>query len=360
MITRTLTPDPPGAALTKCLICLAQARGDVGGALALADQHCRPQPTVAATLKAWDTRHKSGVGAGTIAGALAAVDPYGVGRDFWLLLQSASILGRLAPQFRRIPFRTRVSREFGAGAAGVWTGEGLPRLVRQTTFDLISQEVYSADVTLVVTRELFRFGNVAEATLRAALVAGLARFLDGQLLDPAVSATAARPASVTNGAAAVTSSGSTAAAICTDLDALLAAIDTPGDGLTWVMRRTTFARLAAKLASVGLMVAPGTLCGLPVVAGSGSPQQIALIDTASIAYASDEIIGIDLSTETSVEMVDASSQDATTGTGAQLVNMLQTGSVALRASLPVAWQGGVVAAGSPSRPAGVAYMTVEY
>jgi hypothetical protein len=226
--------------------------------------------------------------------------------------------------------------------------------------DTLTMDYFEAVCDIVMTKEAARLGAIAEATVRDIVIDGSAKFVDGQLLDPSVSGSTARPASLLNGAPTVTSTGSTAAQIIADLSSLLALITTPGDGLRWVMKSTTYYAIAAKLAGAGMPLTPGYLLTIPVVMGSTSPQQIALIDCDAIAYASDDAIGLDVATHASIEMSDSPSQDGAAGTGAALVNLFQVGAIAIRARLGVNWTATHYEPGSPAQPSGVAYMTVTY
>jgi hypothetical protein len=80
----------------------------------------------------------------------------------------------------------------------------------------------------VLTQELLKLGDpVSERTTRETVIAGVAAFLDGQFLSPTVTEIAAvRPPSITNGAIAIASTGSTRAQMNADQAALLAAVTT--------------------------------------------------------------------------------------------------------------------------------------
>ena len=274
MIVRTIEKLPLGSAFSKFLVVCATSERQRNRET-LAEKMCRDVPNVGATVAALmhAPEQRGAIGAGTTGSGGGPLAQFGIGAEAFALLQSASILGRLAPFFRRVPFRTKSPRELGSGAGAAWRGEALPRPVTKTSFDNLEQDYFTADALVVLTKELFRFGATSEAALRAVVIAAVARFVDEQLLDPGVSATATHPASLTSGASSITSSGSSAANIVADLDSMLATIQTPGDGLRWVMKPVTFFRIAAKLAGVGLNVTPDSLLGIPCVLGSTSPQR---------------------------------------------------------------------------------------
>lgn len=365
MSTVKLNPLGPGVAFVRSLISYVASGGDLARAAEHADIHFRSTPHVKAFFERggfyrqaeqWSSRHKSAVGGYSIDD----LSPLGFSSDAFALLQSVSIFGRLAPACNRVPFRTLTPREYGAGAGGAWRGEGLPRPVALTAVDQLQQLVYEATVCIVVSKEWMRPNAIYERALLRMIGNALAKYVDGQLLDPAVSASTEHPASITNGATVVSSTGSSAAQIAADLASLIAAIESPADGLRWIMRSKTYAYINAKLASAGLPPTPGFLLGIPVITGSTSPSQVALVDAASIAVSYDEAIVTDISTVTSLEMDTSPTQDGLAGGGAQLVSLMQAGLVAMQQSMNVAWQPSAVMPSSPAQPAGVAYMTVTY
>ena len=158
----------------------------------------------------------------------------------------------------------------------------------------------------------------------------------------------------------IASSGTTGANVLTDLSALLSAITSPGDGLVFVMKPTTYANVCAKLAGVGYPVERGYLLGVPVITGSTSPRQLGLIDCANVAYSSDDTVALDVTTQATVEMSSTPGQSGSTGQGAQMVSLYQSGMVGIRAELPVAWQPIHFNPGSPTVPAGAAVVAVSY
>jgi HK97 family phage major capsid protein len=196
---------------------------------------------------------------------------------------------------RRVPFRTKVPRETGSGTSGAWIGQGLNTPIAAAAYDTLSQEAYKAGKIVVLSKELLKMADPdAERTVRETVIAGVAAYLDGQFLTNTVTLSAdLRPASICNGATAVTSTGSTAAQIQADLNSLIAAITTTGGSLVWIGRPLSFARIAATL-GIAVTGLPSNLFGIPVIASANSPAQITLVDAANILYS--DTGGFDVST----------------------------------------------------------------
>ncbi len=166
-------------------------------------------PQVKACLE--DELHtKAAVAPGTTSDSTfaAPLAQHGIEQEALELVRGMSILGALENKFRRVPFRTNVARETGTGTGGAWVGEALSIPAASTAYDTLSQECYKAQVITVLSAELLRFSRSAERALRETVANGLAAYLDGQLLNPTVTLSAAvRPASITNGATAVVTYG---------------------------------------------------------------------------------------------------------------------------------------------------------
>ena len=237
----------------------------------------------------------------TWAGPLSV---YGIAGEALALLRGASIIGALESRMRRVPFRTKVARETGSGTGGAWIGEGLATPVAATAYDTLSQEAYKAGKIVVLSDELLRLGDPdAERTVRETVIAGVAAYLDSQFLTNTVTLSAnLRPAAITNGATAVTSTGTTAAQINADLAGLLAAITTDGGGLVWIMKPMTAYRIAATIGGTAAVDLPRTLFGIPLVLSINSPAQITLVDAAHILYSDTGGFDVDISTQAAIQM----------------------------------------------------------
>jgi hypothetical protein len=299
--TRVVSNLPDGTALSRYLI----AKGLGGLGQIAADAHAwRQTPQVLECLHEEFLFTKAAVPPGTTSDATnaAPLAAFGIAKEALTLLRGLSIIGALEPRMRRIPFRTKVPRETGSGTGGAWVGENLATPIAATSFDEVTQEVYKAGKIVALSKELLKVGNPeAERTVRETVMAGVAAFLDAQFLTNTVTAVARlRPAAITAGAVAVTSTGATAAAISSDLAALVAAISTNGSGLTWIMRKRTMATIAGALgAASGL---PQTLWGLPVIVSDNSPAQVTLVDAAQILYSDDGTIELDTSEQAVLQM----------------------------------------------------------
>jgi hypothetical protein len=202
----------------------------------------------------------------------------------------------------------------------------------------------------VLTRELLQISNrSAERTLRETVAAGLAAYLDEQLLDPAVTLIAnVRPASITNAAAAVVSTGSGASAINTDLAAMLAAITTNRASLEWVMRPATADKIAETIGGTAAADVR-TLFGIPLVLSANSPQQVTLSDASHVLYSDDGAIELDTTDEATIQMNDAR-DPAVAATVFQ--SLWDSNLFAVRATRWVAWL--------RAQTGSVAYMVTAY
>ena len=94
----------------------------------------------------------------------------------------------------------------------------------------------------------------------------------------------------------------------------------------------------------------GTVYGMPVIASDYVPSAIvALINTSDIFLGDEGDVAVDTSQDASLEMSDAPAHDSSTPTGASLVSMFQTNSVAVRAERIINWM--------RARSQSVAYLT---
>lgn len=354
-VSRSVNLLPRGTALSRFIMGLGVA--DTVQAIEIAEANWASTPQVAAMLK-------TAIDPGTLTGWGQPLALYGIAAEVLELLRPATIVDRLAPLMRKIPFRMKVAREVSV-AASAWVGENAPIPSRAPAFDTVQQEAYKTATIVVISRELLRFSNPnAEAELRQQLIKAIAQFLDTQFLDPTVTTTAVNPGSITSGAEAVTSTGSTAAQILADLLSMLGKLttnNTPFTSPVWILRPGTAITLAGKYTTAGTVAFPdirangGTLLGINVMTSNSSPAQITLLDASQILLSDDGNVNIESSGQASLQMSDAPSAGATT-----MVSLYANNLFALRAGREIAWQPVHADYGSPNVTRGVTYMSVSY
>jgi hypothetical protein len=141
-----------------------------------------------------------------------------------------------------------------------WVGEGAAVHVSDASLASATLEPCVLSTIIVITRELAkRSSPAAESAVRKILLDSVAFNLDRVFLDPNYTAVAnTRPASITNGSATQSSTGSTAAQISSDLAALASQLGTWKD-VCWLTRPRTFAFLAATVPGTADLRWPATL-----------------------------------------------------------------------------------------------------
>lgn len=349
LVTRPVSLVPPGTAVARFLGALTESNGFVSHAQAIAEGRYRSTPQVAAALE-YLTKAVSAPGMTADAAWAGPLVVSGLAADALAVMRGVSIVGTLEPKLRKVPFNMKVPRDSNSTALGSWAVEGQPIQAVNLTFDSVGPlPPTKVGVLVALTKELLLLGtSTAEATVTRAVLGGLAKQIDTSFLDPASTAVTGRPASITNGATAITSTGATAAAIATDLGAMLAAITTAGSGLTWIMRPTTMAHVAAALGAASDL--PRSLYGLPAILSSNSPAQITLVDTSAILLADDGAFDVSLSKSATVEMNNAPTGPPVAAT--VMTSFFQNNLVGIRALRWISWL--------RAADVSVSYMVVAY
>lgn len=308
--------------------------------------------------------NKAAVSAHDTTGGLVG-DETSAFADFIEYLRPMTILGKFGtngvPSLRRVPFRVPLVGQT-SGGDGYWVGEGKAKPLTNFEFSRTVLEPLKVANIAVATEETLRDSSPsAEAILRDQLAAALAARLDTDFIDPTkVAVAGVSPASITNGVTFEISSGTTADDVRTDVKALfntfIAANNAPTSGV-WIMPSTTALSLSMMLNPLGqsefagINMNGGTFMGLPVIvseyvptsydpdgAGTATAGAVVVLANANDIYLGDEGgIAVDMSREASLEMNDAPTHDSTTPTGASLVSMFQTNSVAFRAERTINW-----------------------
>lgn len=278
--------------------------------------------------------------------------------EFYGLLYPMTIIGRI-PGLRRIPFNVRIGGT-SSGSSSAWVGENNPIPASALAFTSVNLGHAKAASLVVFTRELAVMSNPqAEMVVRDDMLSAMTKFADEQFINPAVSASAnVSPASITNGAVSIASTGSTVAAIYADVSAikkLFTAANLDMNDLVWVMRPDVALDLSMKRTSQDLPIFPditmdgGRWFGLPVVTSNSVPTSVSggsiipLVKASEVYFADDGGIMLDYTQEASVQML------TNPATGAQsLVSLFQNDLVGLRAIREMNW--------ARRRSTGVAYL----
>lgn len=347
---------PAGIRFTRFALAMAHAKGNVMLAHEIAKERYKDTPEVGNILKAaismGGTRDLAMVNraAVTAVGSTdAAVTQYtDLENEFVELLRPKLIMGRMT-SLTRIPFMSRQGRQL-TGVSGSFVGEGAPKPVQKQTFDNVTLGYSKVAVIVVLTDEAVRFSTIkAEMRARDDMVKGIATYIDKRFMDPSYSGVAnVSPASITNGAVRIQSTGKTLAAIDTDVRTamgMFATSDVDPSTAVWVMPAAVALRLSMKRTTQDEKAFPeltmlgGTWYGIPVIVSnsmvtSGSPAelQIALVTQEEVLMADDGGVSIDMSMEASVQMNDAPSAGAQS-----LVSLWQNNLVGVRAEQYINW-----------------------
>jgi HK97 family phage major capsid protein len=351
---------PPGLRFTRFALAMAHAKGNVMLAHEIAKTRYSDTPDVVNCLKAavsmGGTRdlalvNKTAVTA--VSGTDTAVTQYtDLENEFIELLRPKLIMGRM-DRLNRVPFLSRLGRQL-TGVTGAFVGEGAPKPVQKQTYDNVTLGYAKVAVIVILSDEAARFSSIkAEMRARDDMVKGIVTYIDKRFMDPSYSGTAnVSPASITNGATRIQSSGTTLAAIDTDVRtamAMFSTSDVDPSSAVWVMPGAVALRLSLKRNAYDEMAFPGmanaiatgagTWYGLPVLVSnsmvtSGSPAelQIALVTQEEVSLAEDGGISIDMSSEASVQMNDAPSAGAQS-----LVSLWQMNLLGVRAEQYINW-----------------------
>jgi HK97 family phage major capsid protein len=272
--------------------------------------------------------------------------------DFIDFLRPQTIIGRI-PNLRRVPFDIRMARQT-AGATAQWVGEGAPKPLSRQAFDAITLGHTKLSVITAITEELARFSSPsAETIIRGDLSKAVVEVMDSDFVDPDNAGSAnVKPASITNGAAAVGSGGTTEANVRTDVNLIFGEWITNNKGVVggvWIMPTVVAMRLSTMVNSLGQPSFPGisaeggTFFGLPVVTSqsngllntSANGKIVILANAPEILLADDGQVSIDVSREASLQMDDAPTNPAVAET--VLVSLWQHNMLGIKAERFINW-----------------------
>ena len=328
---------PPGIKLARFAIAKLASRLEGCDAAVYAEKRWNDStPEVALAIKA-------AVAAGNTTDATWAkpLINSAIVEDFLPLLRAATIVGKI-DGLKKVPFNVQVPSQTAGGTYN-WVGELKPKPVTSLAFAMETLAFNKVAAIIVLSQELVRFSNPsAEALVRDDMVKGIAAFIDGQFINPAVAAVAGvNPASITNGAP-------TAAGTVSPLADILGLINhfatngIPVDGLTFLLSPANALALSFRTNSDGSPEFPGiginggTYKGLQFITSNVLGTNVVGLQPGLILFADDGGVTIDASTEASLQMDNApmSPVDATT----VYASMFQMNAVALRAERYITWK----------------------
>lgn len=320
-LSELVPPRQPAAALIRYLACLTRTRAQKPVHVLEAAEAIYPGDVqLHAFLKA-------AVASGSLSN-LSALSPYRtLINELITVARPSSIVLRLS-EARVVPMRVRVPRTT-AGATVGWVGEGLPKPVTALGFDEVTLDPKKLASIVLLTSELAQFSSPsAEAIIRADLIASINLAVDAALVSNAA-ATSAKPAGILNGVSAITSTGSTAAAISKDLNTVISAMITAGgmaQSLVILAHPGTAAQIALTLSGAGAALGLPVLISTAVAAGS-----IVVLDQSELLLA-DEGIELALSNQATIQ-----SDSAPSDPPASTIGLWQNNLEAIRAERTINW-----------------------
>lgn len=270
----------------------------------------------------------------------ALVDYTNLSSEFIELVREKTVVDKLAPKMRSVPFNVKMPTQTAASVVG-WVGEAKQKPSTNPGFATTKLGFSKVAGIVVLSDELVRFSNPkADRLVRDDLVSSTAEFVDTEFFDPDKTETDESPASVLNGVTPVTSTGTDAAAYDADLEALIANVTDSGLSLEnayWIMGETRAATMAGMRDALGRKYFEGmeltgqrSLKGLPVMTSGATKDKIVLIIPSEILLADDDQVDFEVSTEATINF----------GTDAEpnLVHMYQQNLSAIRAERFIRWK----------------------
>jgi HK97 family phage major capsid protein/HK97 family phage prohead protease len=294
----------------------------------------------------------------TAAGASEWAYANNIASEFIEYLRPRTLIGRIQG-WRNVPFNVRVGGMDG-GTTGYWVGQGLAIPLSRPTSTSTTLGITKVAGLTVITKELAMLSTPsAEMMIRNDLVKAIQQKADTSLIDPNNGGlTNVTPASLTYGATARQASGTDFAAFKADWKAMTSnfyANNISLAGSVLVMKEELAEALSMMVTSLGLPQFPsmqdwadgnGKLMGRPVFVTqvadtSGSPDfdnMLILIQPNEVFLADDGGASVEASDQVSLEMDNAPANKSTpTATGASLVSMFQTESIAIKGIRHVNW-----------------------
>lgn len=345
-----------GIRFARSAIAIYLAKGDASRAAAIAQANKRwmfETPDVHQFLM-------TAVEAGTKTASGWADDlvyPTNLVSEFVDLLRAQTIVDRI-PGLRRVPFNIRMGTQ-STGTTAYWVGEARPIPMSKIGTANMALDRHKVAALSAISEELARDSSPgAEAFVRDDMLKETRELIDTSFIDPdRAEVSGVSPASIINGVTPVQPSGTTAAALRTDLMTLMnkysAANLSPAGGV-FIMTQTTANALMFMTNALGQEEFPefrnsggmANLRGYPVIISqsaltTSSPSGgnlIIFLVPGEIMIADDGEADVSFSKEASLEMSDAPTNRADNGTGASLVSMYQNDSTAIKVRRFITWK----------------------
>ncbi len=330
---------PKGTGFTRYAMSVAAGKGSYSDTLAYAKRFEGETPEVAAYVKAMFGKAVEGT---TIENSPAwghqLVHQQNLASEFIELLRPRTIMGRMSG-LRNVPFNVRMASQTD-GATVNWVGESGVKPVSDLGFGEVTLLYHKIAGIVVLSEELVRLSSPsAEETVRRDLVEQIGRFMDQQFIDPTVTATANRPAAITQGVSSPAASGTTAEDLYFDLNTALATFDSADQStesvtilMTPALARgiSTLRNALGQFEFTGLTMNGGTLLGFPVIVSSSVPSgTLILVATNEILVADDGRVELDASNQATLDMSGGASPN---------VSLWQRNLIGIRAERFVTWK----------------------
>lgn len=335
---------PKGIGFTRAMMALAACKGNRYEAAHEASKHWPDMAAELTPIITTKAEQLPGTTTGTTWAAPLIATSNRLTNEFIDLLRPATIIGRI-PGLRRVPFNVTVPAQSGGGTYG-WVGENQPKPVSGLTLGTVVLRWAKVCGIIPYTKEAMRFSDPSiEMIVRNDMIAGSARFLDQQFIDPAIHESInVSPGSITDQIVPTVASGTTATFFRNDFKNILGKFITNNEDPSTaviLMSATVAMNLSSLVNALGqpefptLSLQGGSIQGIPVVVSQNVGNRIILLNPNEILIAQDDGVNIDVSEEASVVMTTtpASSPQATS-----LVSFWQNNLIGLRLDLFTTWK----------------------
>jgi HK97 family phage major capsid protein len=258
-------------------------------------------------------------------------------------LRQRTVLGRLNDVIRRVPPNVLVPR-VTAGAQADWRDSaGRPLKVSRMSFDRATLNPSNLGVLIVTTQELERFSSSGLNLVERDLLTAAAFAEDEGLLGFQAAVADGRPAGLLNGLLS-TGEGSPFAVEDAVAELIRAVRNGESEQPVFVASRYGALYLATQRTANGERIFPdvdvmrgGSIMGIPLLLSPGAETRLIHFDAATILVA-DDGVEVTPSTESTIEMSNTPTGDASTATASSgSVSLFQANAVALRCIRSLYW-----------------------